>query len=280
MNRRVLQVFIGFALLVGLTAALLSRIRASYVLGQPGVKVVNVPLFDEAQNKASDSSVYLPETIGEYRSLPSPVTRIELSMLPPDTIYGRRVYESPDRFQAMISVVLMGTDRTSIHKPQYCLNGQGETILNSEVITVPIARPQPYALEVMKLTTSSQIPVGGGKYLPASGLFLYWFVADGQLTPHHGERMWLMGRDLLTKGLLQRWAYIAYFARCQPGQEGALLERMKNMIAASVPEFQTTPGPRAEPVAFNALNPLHASAFEKAVEPWDRRAILSLNPGR
>jgi hypothetical protein len=140
----------------------------------------------------------------------------------------------------MTSVVLMGTDRTSIHKPQYCLTGQGETIVKSEVITIPVAKPRPYELKVMKLSTVSQQPIGGGRFTPVSGIFLYWFVADGQLTPYHGERMWLMGRDLLTKGLLQRWAYVAYFSRCLPGEEDALLARMKRFVSDSVPEFQTT----------------------------------------
>jgi hypothetical protein len=40
---------------------------------------------------------------------------------------------------------------------------------------------------------------------------------------------------------LQRWAYISYFSPCLPGQEGPTFERVKKLIAASVPEFQLTP---------------------------------------
>jgi len=243
MNRRAVQVFVGFALLVGLTALLLVRVRANYVLGKAGVKVVEVPLYNEDTNQIANVSVYLPDRLADYRAaMTPPVSKIELQMLPPDTVYGRKIYTGPDRFESMINVVLMGTDRTSIHKPQYCLTGQGQNILSSEVITIPMARPMPYELKVMKLTTTSQVALGNGNFQTMSGLFLYWFVADGHLTPHHGERMWLMGKDLLTRGLLQRWAYIAYFSICPPGQEGVLLERMKRFIAASVPEFQTTTG--------------------------------------
>jgi hypothetical protein len=240
-NRNALQVFIGFVVLVGLTAALLLRVRSHYSLGKPGVKVVNVPIYNDDKNLVANESVFLPEAIGEYTSTNLPVTKIELDMLPPDTVYGRRLYHAPDS-SIMTSVVLMGTDRTSIHKPQYCLTGQGESITGSEVITLPIAKPHPYELKIMKLSTTSQQSVGGGKFATVSGIYLYWFVADGQLTPHHGERMWLMGRDLMTKGLLQRWAYVSYFSRCLPGQENILLERMKRFVAASVPEFQTTTG--------------------------------------
>ena len=260
MNRNALQVLIGFVLLVGLTGALLLRVRTHYALGQPGVKVVNVPIYDEDQNPVSKQSVFLPETVGEYSSTNMPVTKLELNWLPPDTLYGRRVYLTPNS-GIMTSVVLMGTDRTSIHKPQYCLTGQGESITGSEVITIPIAKPHPYELKVMKLSTTRQHPVASGKMATTSGIYLYWFVADGQLTPHHGERMWLMARDLLTKGLLQRWAYVAYFSRCLPGQENILLEQMKRFVAASVPEFQTTTGKHEEKSAELFVNQTSLAAL-------------------
>src|SRR5262245_48130177 len=164
MNRAAVQVFLGFAFLVGLTAALLMRVRANYVLGNPGVKVVNVPIYDEQTNLVANQSVFLPE-LGGYSSTNIPVTKMELAMLPPDTVYGRRLYHGPDGLPISVNVVLMGTDRTSIHKPQYCLQGQGENITGSEVITVPIAKPHPFQLKVMKLTTTSQHAVGQGKFV-------------------------------------------------------------------------------------------------------------------
>jgi len=48
--------------------------------------------------------------------------------------------------------------------------------------------------------------------------------------------------------VLQRWAYVTYFAVCAPGQEDAAYERLKKLIQTSVPEFQLTPKPAA-PVA-------------------------------
>jgi hypothetical protein len=104
----------------------------------------------------------------------------------------------------------------------------------------------------MKLSTRSQRRVAGGQSIPVSGVFMYWFVADGHLTPHHGERMWLMGKELVTTGELQRWAYVAYYANCPPGQEETLTERVKSFISQSVPEFQITTGTKknsTEPAA-------------------------------
>ena len=242
MNRRAVSIVIGFVLMVALTAALLHRVQSNYVLGKPGLKLVNVPTYNEETNIVSAISAYLPEEVGEYVSTRvEPVTTVEQGMRPPDTVYGRRVYTAADRFQALISVVVMGTDRTSIHKPQYCLVGQGHQIVSSEVISIPISKPHPYELKVMKLTTRSERRVGSDK-VPVSGVFLYWFVADGHLTPDHGDRMWLMVKELITTGLLQRWAYVAYFANCPPGNEAALTERLTKFVAESVPEFQLTAG--------------------------------------
>lgn len=250
MNRRTLQVIVGFVLLVGLTAGILLRVRANYVLGQPGIKLVDVPIYNEDTNIVSNISAFLPEAVGDLRSSRvEPVTSAEQMMLPPDTVYGRRLYTAPDSFQTMISIVVMGTDRTSIHKPQYCLTGQGEQIVGSEIITIPITKPHPYDLKVMKLTTRSQRNLGKGQIVPVTGAFLYWFVDDQHLTPHHGERMWLMARDLLTTGRLQRWAYVAYYTVCLPGKEDEMMRRVKEFVAASVPMFQTTAGPRSSTAA-------------------------------
>ena len=245
MNKRAIQVFVVFLVLVGLTAGLLARVRTSYTLGEPGVKLGNIPLYDNETNLVSTVSVELPEGPLGCSSEISPVHTTELAMLPPDTVYGRRWYKHGSGFSAGLSVVLMGTDRTSIHKPQYCLQGQGWHIEHSEVITVPISQPHPYDLQVMKLSLSKQVRMQG-EFQEIKGYYLYWFVADDQLTPHHLERMWWMGRDLLAKGLLQRWAYVAYLSACMPGEEEVLLARMKEFVAETVPQFQLTTGPRKE----------------------------------
>lgn len=255
MNRRTLQVIVGFVLLVALTAGVLVRVRSNYVLGAPGIKLVDVPIYNEETNLVSNVSAFLPEVVGDlHSSRIESIGLTEQQMLPPDTLYGRRIYTAPDRFKTLLSIVVMGTDRTSIHKPQYCLTGLGEQIVGSEVITIPITSPHRYDLKVMKLSTRSEQSIGKGQTIPVSGIFLYWFVADGHLTPHHGERMWLMGRDLLTRGFLQRWAYVACFARCSPGQEAELLNRMTQFLAAAVPQFQTTTGEPARAAAVDGTD--------------------------
>jgi hypothetical protein len=69
---------------------------------------------------------------------------------------------------------------------------------------------------------------------------LYWFVTEDALTADHSERMWLMAKSLLFKGVLQRWAYVAVYAPCAPGDEDSTFHRLGELIADGVPLFQTS----------------------------------------
>ncbi len=97
---------------------------------------------------------------------------------------------------------------------------------------------------MVKLTGTILKDTAGGENLPVRGIYVYWFVADAALTADHLQRMWWMARDLVTTGTLQRWAYVSYLTMCSPGQEAAAFERLKQLIAAAAPEFQTTAGTR------------------------------------
>jgi len=248
MSVRSVKVLIFVLLLVGGASGFLTCWKRIQKLGQPGVRVVAEPIYDEKGNQAATNSAFLPERVLECSSEPVPITRLELGWLPKDTTYGRRYYRSPDGFEMLIGIVLMGTDRTSIHKPQYCLIGQGWNINSSEsgITSLRIERPHPYHLPGMKLMTTAYRDKPDGQKTVARGIYVYWFVADGELTGDHLQRMWWMARDLVCTGTLQRWAYVSCFASCWPGQEEPTFERMKQFIAAAVPEFQLAAGPAAK----------------------------------
>jgi hypothetical protein len=107
---------------------------------------------------------------------------------------------------------------------------------------VPIKRPISYDLPIVKLIATKQTELDGQRMI-ARGVYVYWYVADDALSASASgfQRMWWMTWNLVRTGVLQRWAYVSYFAACAPGQEDATFERIKQLIAASVPEFQLTP---------------------------------------
>lgn len=227
--------------LMAATAAFLHHWQNLQRLGEPGVRVVSGEMRDTNGVVVATNLVLLPERVMSMTSTQLPLSQVELNWLPADTTYGRRRYTDTNGFVADISVVLMGTDRTSIHQPQYCLTGQGWTIDRSDRVEIPVDGPGKYDLEVLRLTASYPERRSDGTVRVWRGVYVYWFVADDQLTADHGQRMWWMARDLLLHGVLQRWAYVSYFTICVPGQEDAAYARLERMIQASVPEFQRVP---------------------------------------
>lgn len=246
MNRQKWILLIVVLVLVAGTAGVLLRLKTIQKLGVPGVKCVPI------QEGGLRLKVELPQRVQGYTFTPQETAAVVSNTLPKDTSYGQGFYVAPDGFAAQVQVVLMGMDRTSIHNPQFCLQGQGWQIDESasHVEQVPIDRPRTYSLPVMKVvTTESRAVTLNGHTLHRRGLYVYWFVANGEYTALQWKRMWWMARDLMCTGVLQRWAYISYFSVCAPGQEEATFERMKKLIAATVPEFQLTPGPESPKIA-------------------------------
>jgi hypothetical protein len=247
MNCRKWTLLVVTLALMALTAGLLLRLRSSQKLGHPGVRLAAQPVFDPKGKVVATNCIALPERVLDYQSEAMPVAQIVLDTLPADTTHGQRLYQAPDGYEIQLNAVLMGTDRTSIHKPQICLTGQGWKIERSEVFLLPVEQPHAYRLPVMRLITSRTVKLNDGQEVTLRGFFVYWFVAENRLTARHGERMWWMAEELLRTGVLQRWAYVTCFSVCLPGQEELTFNRMKQFLIEAVPQFQVTTGPLLKP---------------------------------
>jgi hypothetical protein len=249
MNRQSWLILIVALGLTGGTAAYLGTMKYRQRVGRPGVRVVNVPIYGEETERegktktflAGTNSVFLPAQVLNFQSKPIPLAKIVCDWLPKDTTYGQRFYTAPDGFSVSTMVVLMGRDRTSIHEPEYCLRGSGWTVTRKETDAIPMPRPVPYTLPVTKLTALREHRNERGEAVPMRGVFVYWFVAENELTADHLKRMWRMAIDMMRTGVLQRWAYVSYFSVCPPGAEEATFVRMKEFIAAATPQFQLVP---------------------------------------
>jgi Protein of unknown function (DUF3485) len=239
MNRQKRFILIMAMILMASTAGVLAWYKHAQRLGAPGVKTTPIA-------GSQRLNIQLPELVLDYTSQRIPTDQGLLDYMPQDTSFVQRHYVAPDGFHTLLNVVLMGTDRTSIHKPQFCLRGQGWDIDGgkSTETSIRITRPHAYDLPVMKLIVSRTFSEKGRTFTK-QGIYVYWFVADNDLTARHQTRMWRMSVNLLKTGVLQRWAYVTCFAVCDPGQEDATFERMKKFIAASTPQFQLAAGPPA-----------------------------------
>ena len=223
--------------LMGVAAGFLQKLQGSQGLSQPGVRVVDQPLLDPDGKILAPHSIELPKDLPDARGTNMSVTETELTTLPADTTFGRRLYIGPD-IDTQVSVVLMGRDRASIHQPQYCMVAQGWTIDHTDYPKVPMTRPRPYQLPVACLTMSRVLPDGES----ARGLFIYWFVSKDKMVAQESNRMLSMAKTALTKGELERWAYVSYFAACKPGLEKATFDNLVKLIQESAPQFLLVAG--------------------------------------
>jgi hypothetical protein len=164
-----------------------------------------------------------------------------LGYLPKDTSYAQRRYFTPGGDWAIANIVLMGEDRTSIHRPDYCLPGQGWQILDKASVKLPIGGAAPYELPTGKWKLNISHKAQDGSEQTFSGVYVFWFVTENQVTDSFPEVMRSMLFHLVRHGELQRWAYISYFTVCLPGQEDAAYARLKDLIIASVPQYQLPP---------------------------------------
>ena len=183
----------------------------------------------------------LPERVRNFTSTNIPESQVVLDYLPKDTSYTARHYLAPDGAWAVATLVLMGADRTSIHRPDYCLPGQGWQIRDKSEVKLAIDGQPKYELPVMKWIVSNTSPANDGSQQNVSGLYVFWFVTKDQATDSFPTMLKSMLFHQLAHGVLQRWAYVSYFTICQPGQEDAAFARMRELITASVPEFQLPP---------------------------------------
>jgi len=164
--------------------------------------------FSPAYNSTLEPGLTLdlPYFVGPYSGIEQEVTQAERTILPPDTKFARKVYQTLLGKTINCQIVLSGASRRSIHRPEVCLPGQGWVISGSELISVPINDSED--LKVTLLTLSREVAMKDGSFATIKSLFAYWFVGKDRTTASHWSRIILSSWDLLTKNINHRWGYV------------------------------------------------------------------------
>ena len=172
MNRRRWILLSAGLAMMAIGSGFIVWLRAAQTLGEPGVRVAAVPGTNRVE------IVFPEETLGRPLIKES-AKPVELGNLPKDTTIGRRLFLAEDGFGAMFTVVLMGADRTSIHRPQICLTGQGWSIdsASGEETSIAMEKPHRYRLPVRKLVLSKEVMTKAGGSAPDACHASYWAMA-------------------------------------------------------------------------------------------------------
>lgn len=182
------------------------------------------------------NSVVLPGFIGtEWIGRRTEVSSVEREILPPDTGFSRRLYVALDnpQQQVFLSIVLSGRDRSSIHQPELCVEGQGWTIKQSftHQFDTPLTDSGRLSATVLRVERVA----GDGQTVPS--LLVYWFVNGERVVPSQLQRMVRGGWDRLRHGRADRWAYMLAQTDASDG-EALALARLQEVLDGTLPRFQ------------------------------------------
>jgi len=139
----------------------------------------------------------------------------EYDALPHDTEFIKSIYTNDADANVFVSIVLSGRERDSIHRPERCLVGQGQTIVNQhfwnvvmpQVIEVPLEGRPPLKVAVLETLRNYHDEKGERKVY--YGYYAYWFVGQNRETPGHYIRMLYLAWDRVVHSVAHKWAYIA-----------------------------------------------------------------------
>ena len=136
------------------------------------------------------------------------MSRSEYDALPKDTEFVKSAYTNDAGGRISASIVLSGTARDSIHRPQRCLKGQGNALDGEYTLEVPLEGRAPLKIRVIQATRQFRTAEG---IVPYYSYYAYWFVGQDRETPYHLGRMFWLAWDRVVRSTANRWSYIAVY---------------------------------------------------------------------
>jgi len=217
----------GVVLVAVVTVLLISRLDALSVRATAGV-----PLAADGIDPQE-----LPVFLGsDWMGQEAEISAVERELLPEDTGYARRNYVSLDdrSRQVFVSVVLSGQDRTSIHRPELCLVGQGWSIVGQNSGNFEAGSS---LIPATWLSLRREVVGLGGQRREVPALFAYWFVGRDRVVATTGERLWHTALNRL-RLKPDRWAYVVVQSVVLPGEtQDATRARMQQVVGGLAPQL-------------------------------------------
>lgn len=165
---------------------------------------------------------------------------VEWKLLPGDTEILKKLYAHPVRDSLLVSIVLGGASRTSIHRPQICLVGDGREIVATRGMRVPLSDGSRLRVTVLDLLWRQR--TGEGSWRANPSFYGYWFVGPHRETSSHYLRMAWMAWDQIVHGKIHRWAYVSV-SGSRDQDNHAHLELAEAFLAELYPMLERNPLP-------------------------------------
>ena len=203
-----------------------------------GVITVTAFHFTGSVNSATEGGVImtLPERVGDFHGKDQPISEGEKYVLPKDTEIVKKGYVDPAGDILNAQVVLAGSEKRSIHRPELCLPAQGWSINRRE--TIPVTLADGRRINVMADYISRSVEISPGVNRTLESIYCYWFVGNHVTTSSHLMRLLLTSWDRVVHRKNHRWAYIAVSAPVLQGfkQGGLSTDGTRKMIEGFISE--------------------------------------------
>lgn len=154
--------------------------------------------------------------------------------LPKDTVMMKKQYFGVTHPENTVftSVVLSGKDRTSIHRPEVCLDAQGNIIEKSLVVEVPLESGKTLKVKVLLINKKYSENYTHYSY------YAYFFIGKDRTTHLHFERLMWMSLDRIFRNVAHRWAYIAVSGDRSPDTDDLTYQdEIRDVISKLYPEI-------------------------------------------
>jgi len=159
----------------------------------------------------------------------------EYEALPHDTQFRKSIYTNNVDQKVFVSIVLSGKERNSIHRPQRCLVGQGNTIARTTYMKIPLEGRDP--LKLCILETIKNYRDAEGTPWAYHGYYAYWFVGQNRETHSHYERMFWLAWDRVFHSVAHKWAYIAISGRRTDEEDELYQEEITTFVQKLYPHL-------------------------------------------
>lgn len=204
--------------------------RLAQVPSRGGVGVVLAP---DGRNPVELPAILNRDWVGWH----TPVTDFERQILPPDTGFSRMDYVATRGGQhVFLSIVLSGRDRSSIHRPELCLLGQGWTIegRGTQVFSYPDREDASFAATLLHVKHRQQV---GAEVRVRPEVVAYWFVNGDRVVPSYWGRLAWDAWNRVTQARPDRWAYVLVQTDASDGDPAAQA-RIQAVLNGTLPVFQ------------------------------------------
>ena len=164
----------------------------------------------------------------------------ENKLLPAETPIFRAVYHRSGHPDLTATVVFSGMERRSIHRPQVCLVGQGNRILDEytgwfrDSASDVSEEPHRVPLRVLQLVFPYKDPETGKTVGQSASVYAYWLFNPEFETVHHLSRFARMLFDNCFRAYRPRWGYASLAVAQDPADPDA----WKSEIDEFLPHFR------------------------------------------